>query len=264
MTTLGCFMNGPQRQLLPWLLPLTLFLIYLPYASTMDLAVAGHFVQSDGRFHAPAWCLFIYTYGLLPGQILFTGSVAVFIASFFARQLIRFRSYSLYVALTLIVGSGIFGHAIFKQFWDRPRPKQVVLFGGKYPYCPVTQPYSGPSDRFLRSLPSGHATMGLYFLTLYFIGKRLNRRRLVQTGLWITIGLSSVLAWARLAQGGHFLSDIVVSIFIMWMTAYWLDYCFLRNIQEADSRNRSRDLTIFVSRNTYVVEGYGNSYSKAT
>ena len=237
-------MNGPQRPLLPWLLPLILFLVYLPYASTLDLAVAGHFVQSDGRFHAPAWCLFIYTYGLLPGQLLFAGSVAVLIASYFARRFIRYRSYALYVALTLIVGSGIFGHAVFKQFWDRPRPKQVVLFGGKYPYCPLTQPYKGPSDRFLRSLPSGHATMGLYFLTLYFIGKRLGRQRIARGGLWITVALSIVLAWARLAQGGHFLSDVIVSIFIMWMTAYWLDYFMLKRVHESDSNKTPCELTI--------------------
>ena len=263
MTTLGCFMDG-SRQFLSWLLPLTLFLLFLPYASTIDLAIAGHFVQSDGRFHAPAWCLFIYTYGLLPGQILFAGSAVVFIASFFAKQFVRFRSYALYVALTLIVGSGIFGHAIFKQFWERPRPKQVVLFGGKYPYCPLTQPYKGPSDRFLRSLPSGHVTMGLYFLTLYFIGKRLGRRRLAQAGLWITIAMSSILAWARLAQGGHFLSDIAVSMFIMWMTAYWLDYYIFKNVQETSSKKSSRDLTILMNTNSYVVEGYDNSYSEAT
>jgi lipid A 4'-phosphatase len=221
-------MNGSRTRFLSWLLPFILFLLYIPFSSTLDLAVANHFVQSDGRFHAPAWCLFMYTYGLLPGQIFFVGSVVVFIASFVAPRFIRLRRPALYIALTLIIGSGIFGHAVFKQFWNRPRPKQVALFGGKYPFCPLTKPYKGPSDRFLRSLPSGHATMGFYFLSLYFIGKRLGRRWIARGGLCITAGLGTLVAWARLAQGGHFLSDIVVSMLIMWMTAYWLDYFILR------------------------------------
>ena len=209
-------------QPLSWLLPILLFLAYLPYASALDLAVAQHFLQPDGRFHPPSWCLFIYTYGLIPGQILFVGSVLLLVASPFSTCLRRFRRHALYIALTLIIGSGVFGHAVFKQFWDRPRPKQVVLFGGKYPYCPLTSPYRGPSDRFLRSLPSGHATMGFYFLSLYFVGRHLGRRWISRGGLCITIGLGTLVAWARLAQGGHFLSDIIVSIGLMWMTAYWL------------------------------------------
>ena len=229
------------RKLL-WFLPIALFLAYLPYASTLDLSVAKYFSQSDGRFHAPAWCLFIYTYGLIPGQLLFIGSVLLFIASFFATRLCRFRWTALYISLTLIIGSGIFGHAIFKQFWTRPRPKQTILFGGKYPYCPLTSPYVGPSDRFLRSLPSGHATMGFYFLSLFFVGKRLGRRSISRGGLCITAGLGTLVAWARLAQGGHFLSDIIVSMILMWMTAYWLDYCMY----------------------AFVTGRYGYSYSKAT
>ena len=210
--------------------------------SELDLAIARYFLRPDGRFHAPAWCLFVYTYGLIPGQLLFFGSSFFFIASSFSARFKRVRWPALYIALTLIIGSGFFGHAIFKQFWNRPRPKQVVLFGGKYPYCSLTSPYTGPSDRFLRSLPSGHATMGFYFLSLFFVGKRLGRRWIRRGGLCITVSLGTLVAWARLAQGGHFLSDIIVSMGLMWMTAYWLDQFMFE----------------------HAAEGYDYSYSEAT
>ena len=42
-------------------------------------------------------------------------------------------------------------------------------------------------------------------------------------GLWLALGYSLLVAWARLAAGGHFLSDILVSWFIVALLAYWLD-----------------------------------------
>ena len=220
--------RAPQSVL--WILPLFAFILFIPFSSDLDIKTAQWFLREDGKFHAPQWCLFIYTYGLIPGQILFVGSTILFCISFFSHRIIQFRWYALYISLILIVGSGFFGHAVFKKFWNRPRPKQVELFGGKYPYCSMIRPYTGSSDRFLRSFPSGHATIGYYFFSLYFLGKRLSQRWLSRLGLCITSVLGSLIAWARMAQGGHFLSDIVVSLFIMWMTAYWLDYYFERKL----------------------------------
>lgn len=211
-----------------WILPLLLFLMYLPFSTYIDQNVASFFLGSNTKFKAPTWCLFIYTYGLLPGQLLFLGTTILFLASFFAKKIIQLRLPALYISMTLIIGSGIFGHALLKQFWVRPRPKQVALYGGKYPFCPLLKPYKGTSDRFLRSLPSGHATMGFYFFSLYFIGLRMSRRKVVWSGMILTGLFGGLLTWARLAQGGHFLSDIIVSALLMWMTAYWLDRLFSR------------------------------------
>jgi lipid A 4'-phosphatase len=211
------------RPSLLWIAPLLLFLLFLPFSSDIDLDVASFFLSSHSRFKAPNWCLFVYNYGLLPGQLLFLGGFAAFIASFWKNSIFYLRWPALYICLTLLVGSGLFGHAFFKQFWERPRPKQVNIYGGKYPFCPLLSPYQGPSDRFLRSLPSGHATMGFYFFSLYFLGKRLSSRRLSWTGAAAAVFLGGAISWARLAQGGHFVSDIVASLIIMWMSAYWLD-----------------------------------------
>lgn len=217
-------MSSMTYRRIPGLLPLVMFLLYLPFSSSIDLAIANWFMHEDGTFHAPSWCLFVYTYGLLPGQLLFVGSVCLLCFSLCTLRASSIRWPAFFLAATLLIGSGCIGHGIFKQFWNRPRPKQVVLFGGKYPYCPLTIPYKGSSDRFLRSLPSGHATMGFYFLALYILGKRLSQKWVQRTGLVLTIMIGGLLSWARLAQGGHFFSDIVVSLLIMWTTAIWIDY----------------------------------------
>jgi lipid A 4'-phosphatase len=83
--------------------------------------------------------------------------------------------------------------------------------------------YKGKKDRHLRSLPSGHASMGFYFLSLYFIGKRLRKKYLTLFGAGMALFLGTLLSFVRFSQGGHFFSDSVLSFFIMWQTCYWLD-----------------------------------------
>ncbi len=206
-----------------WKLPLLCFLLYLPFVDAVDHVVASYFLGDHSKFHAPAWSWAVYKYGLIPGQLLCAASALIFVASFFAHRLSSLQRPALYLCLTLAIGSGLFGHALFKQFWERPRPKQVALYGGTYPFCSLTTPYRGPADRHLRSLPSGHATMGFYFFALYFLGRRLGRRWLAWTGLCMAIVLGGLLSWVRLAQGGHFFSDIIVSMLLMWLSAYWVD-----------------------------------------
>jgi len=221
-------MHTKQKILSPpffWKIPLILFLLILPFSASIDLATSSFFLGEHGRFQAPDWCWTVYRYGLRPGQLLFIGSCALFAIGILIRKRTLWIS-TLYLSLTLLVGSGIIGHGVLKRFWQRPRPKQVTLFGGSYPFCPIYTRYIGPADRHLRSLPSGHATMGFYFFSLYFLGRRMRRRWIKIAGLLTACGMGALLAWARLSQGGHYLSDIATSALIMWLTAYWLDRIF--------------------------------------
>lgn len=206
-----------------WSIPLMLFLLYLPFCSTIDLNVA-HFFSVNGRFNnAPKWTWLVYTYGLLPGQLLFAGSSITCLILFFLKSRGSPFFITLYLSLVLIVGGELISHVIFKQFWQRPRPKQTVLFGGKYPYCDMLTQYKGEKDRNLRSLPSGHTIMGFYFFSFIFLGRRLKKKSLVILGIALSLFLGGILTYSRLAQGGHFLSDIILTLLIMWQSAYWLD-----------------------------------------
>ncbi|WP_231909278.1 phosphatase PAP2 family protein [Candidatus Protochlamydia naegleriophila] len=51
------------------------------------------------------------------------------------------------------------------------------------------------------------------------MGKYYQNRKLYQAGWILTLFLGGALSLARIAQGGHFLSDILVSALIMWLTA---------------------------------------------
>jgi len=208
-----------------WNTPLIAFILYIPFSEQIDLNVSASFLGPEGKFQASTWCWKIYRYGLRPGQLLFVTSIITTCIALLLRKRKTFL-HALYVSLVLIIGSGIIGHGIFKRFWQRPRPKQTILFGSKYPFCAIYKRYTGPVDRHLRSVPSGHATMGFYFISLFFLGRRLNKKFLAITGIALTLILTFLLSWARLAQGGHFLSDLLAACVIMWTTAYWLDILF--------------------------------------
>lgn len=207
-------------------IPIVLFLVYVPMSSFLDLQIATFFANVQHKFHPPSWTWTVYRYGLIPGQLLFVVSFCTLCVGIFFWRKSPVTKASLYLSLTLVIGSGGVGHAMLKQFWPRPRPKQSILFGGKYPYLPLWKPYTGNKDRNLRSLPSGHATMGFYFFALYFVGKRYQKRWLACTGMLVAILLGGLLGWIRMAQGGHYFSDIVVSCLIMWLSAAVLDTFF--------------------------------------
>ena len=211
-----------------FLLPISLFLVYLPFSHLIDQTIASFFLGQSSKFTPPPIALFIYKYGLIPGQLLFLTATIVLITSFLSKKVSSLRLPSLYIMLTLFIGSALISNVLLKQYWTRPRPKQVFLYGGGYPYCPIFIKYTGKTNRPLRSLPCGHSTMGFCFFTLFFIGKRYKSKPLTVIGLCTGSLAGLVISYARMAQGGHFFSDVVLSFLIMWLTAYFLDRLVFR------------------------------------
>jgi lipid A 4'-phosphatase len=113
---------------------------------------------------------------------------------------------------------------VLKEHWGRPRPRQIVEFGGNEQFRPYYEPFFGSASVVMRSFPSGHSTCGFYFFCLYFIGKRGNSKLLQRAGITIGILLGTLLSAARIVQGGHFMTDVLISALIMWLTCYIIDY----------------------------------------
>jgi len=155
---------------------------------------------------------FIYKWGTTPGWILF----ALGLAGCFTK---KFRRDGIFLVLVLAIGAGFITHVVLKEGWPRPRPKQVVEFGGSAKFQPL---YAWRSKGPFRSLACGHATTGYYFLTLIPLGRKWKKNSFIVIGILCTLIFGSVLSYARIAQGGHFFSDTLVSLFVMGATAYFL------------------------------------------
>ncbi len=130
------------------------------------------------------------------------------------------------VTLSLILGPALIVNSVFKEHWDRARPRTVEVFGGTQKFTPAWV----VSDQCKRncSFTSGHAAAGFAFIVGHFVAK---------TRLWLLLGLFSGLSigLARVAVGAHFLSDVLFSgVAVYLVTA--LMASILVNIASASTR----------------------------
>ena len=208
------------------ILPMWIFLLALlaPFTPTIDLYCAGLFYSPESGFYNNPFFACLYEYGELFG--LATGGLAssVFVISFWSRKWAKWRRGALAMVLTLVIGAGLVTNWGFKEFWGRPRPKQVIEFGGKHEYRSFWHPDFHTRHDPKRSFPSGHVAMGFYFFSMVLVGKRYKSRQLRNTGLFLVVFLGGGLMIARVVQGGHFFSDVIVSPIIMWYVAKGVDW----------------------------------------
>lgn len=123
-----------------------------------------------------------------------------------------------YLIAVLLLGPGLLVNEGLKSHMDRARPRQVSMFGGEKLFTPALV----PADQCERncSFVSGHAAIGFYLSALAWVAGR--RRRWLLGG----IVLGGLVGLCRMAQGGHFLSDIVFAFWAVYLTAALLAWPF--------------------------------------
>jgi lipid A 4'-phosphatase len=199
-----------------WSIPVLLLALFTPFSADWDQNVARYFFQ--GQFESNSFYDFLYYYAVIPGEVLGVLALLLLIFSFFYRALKPWFKPALVIFLTIIVGAVLVVHTLLKDHWGRPRPRQVIEFGGNQPFQPFYQPNLWNPERS-RSFPCGHCTMGFCFFALARVCRRQGYMRLGFLCLIFAIVLGIALGIARMAQGGHFLSDVVVTAFILWIAS---------------------------------------------
>lgn len=119
-----------------------------------------------------------------------------------------------------LLGPGLLIEGVFKNTMGRPRPVQVVEFGGTQPYHGPFVPGSDPEHH--RSFVSSHAAAGFALMSLGVTCGPVWRRR------WLLIGIvtGGIVGAGRMMQGGHFLSDIIFAFYGVWLSCElvaWID-----------------------------------------
>ena len=128
------------------------------------------------------------------------GGLAVWLLSFHWSKWERWRDPGLFFALLLVIGPGILVNVVVKPCWNRPRPCNVVEFGGPRPFLPVWQWGDNKNDA---SFPSGHAAMGFYLMAPAFV---CCRRRPALAAAFVALGLCSAArsAWREWSPAATF------------------------------------------------------------
>jgi lipid A 4'-phosphatase len=107
-----------------------------------------------------------------------------------------------YLVITLIVGPGLLVETLLKPHWHRPRPEDVIQFGGSMAYAPPLWIADGCTRNC--SFVSGHAAVAFWLTAYAFLLPPSYRR----WGMAVALALGSAMGALRIMQGAHFLSDV--------------------------------------------------------
>ncbi len=210
-------MKAKMKKQMKWLAPPLLLALVAPFTPHLDLAVASYFY--DGKaFSEHPYFTFLFKFGEMFGFFFGAVTLLFYLLSWISKKHRHFRQGSLLIGLTLFMGAGVITNAILKEYWGRPRPKQLVEFGGTLNYRAFWQPNFEANREPQKSFPSGHVAMGFFYLSLIVVGHRYNNKMLYYMGVALTLFWGVGLMVARVAQGGHFVSDVLISPIIMWLT----------------------------------------------
>lgn len=204
-----------------WIPLLLLVLITLSvWAFDLDLRIQHRVHSEAGGWYLSKQALvrLMYNYGTIPALVVAGSALIVFLSGFVKTRYRRWRRISLYLVLVMALGPGLIVNTLLKDQWGRPRPRNVVQFGGKYQYeFPLQIDPSSPG----KSFPSGHASMAFFFFAPALLLRRMGRSN-YYTALGLTLGYGALMGYARIVQGGHYLSDVIWAGAIVWFVSYAL------------------------------------------
>ncbi len=114
----------------------------------------------------------------------------------------------LYILLVLSIAPGLIVNTTLKENWGRARPAQIKEFGGKKSFTPAFV----LSNQNGYSFSSGHSAAAFSLIGFALLFKK--RKKF---WLYLSVSYGVAVSLARMAAGGHFLSDVVTSFFIVWI-----------------------------------------------
>lgn len=186
----------------------------------LDLRVARWFYTPGAGFDATHWPWVHAWHMSVPwvGRAMLLGSLLML--AFTPRWMTpATRRKALALSACLIFGLWFLLHEGFKDNWGRARPSEISELGG-------TKVYSSPLIPSVAcetncSFMSGHAGTGFVLIGVGALATTRIRRR------WIAIGwfAGMTLGFIRMAQGGHFLGDVLFGALLLWGCA-WATRCF--------------------------------------
>ncbi|WP_417687589.1 phosphatase PAP2 family protein [Roseibium sp.] len=196
----------PVRALLIYIAAVSAFFLAFP---AVDLWASGLFYSADQGFWAQGEPFLRRFRHLGPHlvKIIAVLCVLVLLAKLFlpARRPFMPLRTPVFLLTTLILGPGVLVNLILKNNWGRPRPVMVDVFGGDMPYQPVWLPTNWCDTNC--SFVSGEASAGMWLVGAVLVAPVAWRLAL----LVFLVPLGLLLSLNRIAFGGHFLSDTLLS-----------------------------------------------------
>jgi len=207
-------------ELFIWL-AFVLFSLFFVLFFEVDIAFSSLFYDNGFYLKGSLYEVFFYKSVPIAVTALALGSIALFLYNYiFKKELLGLDAKKIiYIVLVLSLAPGLIVNVTLKENWGRARPAEIKEFGGDKTFTPAFV----LSNQGGNSFSSGHGSAAFSVLGFALLAHK--RRR-----LWIGLALSYGVAvsFARIIAGGHFLSDNIISFFIVYTTTHILYHYILR------------------------------------
>jgi len=243
-----------------------LSLVILILYPNLDIGFSKFFYSNTQGFIHKNNSLVLYLFKVIPiATKLLTASCIAYLLY----KLLKYKklknvllSSTFYLIITGLIGPGLIVNCILKENFGRARPMQTTYFNGSKNFSPAL--FVSDQCNHNCSFSSGHAAMAYYFtvfaymlasynnlqlsnlLTLKRKVKKpsepsaLRKKNFTFTAIYI-IGLlfGSLVGLSRVLMGGHFLSDVVASCFIVLIVNHLL-YLWWQRMNISDKGKLSK------------------------
>lgn len=196
--------------------------VLFKYYPTLDLTISAYFYKDNTFYLKGSIFESFFYYSIRP---ILIGISIISLGIFFynyrtKKKLLNITKRKiLYIILILALVPGIFVEYGLKKQFERPRPREITLFGGKKDFFPA---YTFTYQKS-KSFSSGHAAAAFSLVGIAFLA---NRKK-----FWISLtliyGVGMILA--RIIAGGHFFSDVITSALLVMIANLILYHLFFRD-----------------------------------
>lgn len=212
-------------QLFWWIVGGSVALALLPTVWTaLDLRAAAVFLGpgAHNEVYRWWWVELINLYVPAVFRVMVFAALAGWIWAAFSSTRRHWRSPLAFIVLAGALGPGIVVNSGFKDNWQRARPYQVQEFGGAQQFTRAGVMTDQCDNNC--SFVSGHVACGFFLASLMLIDRRRYKA-------WGTAGVIAGLSvgFSRMADGAHWLSDVLWASPITLMTS-WLVWKALSRI----------------------------------
>jgi lipid A 4'-phosphatase len=189
----------------------------------IDLIASGLFYAQGSGFVLADWPPVVLVFRAVPwitwGIIVVVAGASIWLF-LVGRPLWRFdRKALVFMAASIALGPGLLANVVLKDHWGRARPTQIEAFGGSHHFTPAPLP-AGECARNC-SFVSGHAALAFSLVAFAFLLPSGPPRR---RGIAAALALGAIVGLVRIAQGGHFLSDVVYAGLLVFGTTALLHW----------------------------------------
>lgn len=189
---------------------LTFLLVLFP---EVDISFSQLFFSEESGFLYQENFLVYQLYALLP---LLTKLFILVCLLYLVYLVVKYRSYKrilrsgvFFLVIAAAISPGLVVNEVFKENFGRARPRHIEEFNGKREFTGAFT----MSDQCKRncSFSSGHAAMGYFLTAIAYTTNLLYFNRIYLIG----IVFGSLVGLSRIVMGGHFLSDVLASAFVV-------------------------------------------------